>query len=152
VGRSEKRLGGWRSPVDQQYSAVLVNEAEPTNVDGFRIVRSHHSSETQVETKPAQRAQSRSQAVNLEVAFERLLAAPTGRPPFFVEPGGQLPHSARKAPLHDIEVRGVIGYQFRCRLGFESFWKVENTGCNSHDRRFSRAEGVLRQAPHCRIS
>src|SRR6202008_2349267 len=56
VGRSEERLSGGGTPVDQQLTTRAVPEAESPDIHGLGVVRADDASETQVETEATQGA------------------------------------------------------------------------------------------------
>ena len=147
MGGAEERLGGGRAPVDKQSPTVLVDQAETPHVDGLVRIGRDHPTEAKIETKSPEGPESRGQAMNLEITFEGLLPLSTGCPAFFLEPVRQGADGALEARRDLGKVLLVGRDEVRITLRVESSGQVENTGGESHDRRLSAAEGVLRQAP-----
>ena len=116
VGRSEEGLSRGRAPVEQQPPAVLVGEAEPSDVHRLRVVLLHDAPEAEVQAEPTQRPQACGQPVDLEVAVHRLASSAAGFLACGVDPVGQVSLRLGEAPRDGREVLIVLGDQRRLRL------------------------------------
>ncbi len=128
VGRAEERLGGGRTPVEQQPTSGAVREAEPPDVHGIRAVCADHPSEAQVQAEPTQSAQPSGQPVDLHVPVHRLLADAAGSLALGLEAVGQGGDRLLEALRNGREVLFVGGDQRRVGLGAEVVGQVEGTG------------------------
>src|SRR5690606_33745449 len=105
-----------------------------------------------VEAVTAKHAQPRRQAMDLQVAFHRLLPASPGRTSCLVESLFKLGNRLREAPRDPREVPLVERNELGRTLCGEAIWKPECTADGRHDPRFSFTTGGLPQAPWSAIS
>ena len=121
VGRSEERLGGGSTPVDQQLTTRAVGEAEPTDVHRLGGCRAPTMCPRQrSSTEPTQGAQPSGQPVDLHVPLHRLLADAAGRLALGIEAVGQLGDRLLEALRDGREMLLVAGDQRRVGLGGEA--------------------------------
>ncbi len=133
VRRAEERCGGGGAPVDQEASAVVAGQAQPSDVHRVVPVVGDHPAEAHVGAEPAEQPQPRGEAVDLLVAVEGSLTRTGGPGALGVEAGGQLGDGLLEAAGDGGEVQLVAGDEGRVGLGGEVVWQVERTrGAGGH--------------------